>query len=141
MFTPITISAVIPADVNQVWECWNTPEHIVNWNFASDDWHCPRSENDLRVGGKFNATMAARDGSMSFDFEGVYDVVEPLTRIEYSLADERHIVVLFEEVDGGVKVTETFDAETENSIEMQRAGWQSILDNFAKYVSSVSVPK
>ena len=141
MFTPITISTVIPADVNQVWECWNTPEHIVNWNFASDDWHCPRSENDLRVGGKFNATMAARDGSMSFDFEGVYDVVEPLTRIEYSLADDRHIVVLFEEVEGGVKVTETFDAETENSIEMQRAGWQSILDNFAKYVSSVSVPK
>ena len=132
----ITITTFVDAPREKVWEFWTTPEHIMEWNHASDDWHCPASTNDLRVGGTFSATMAANDGSASFDFSGTYtDVIEP-ELIEYMLGDERKVSVVFEEENEGTLVTETFDPEGENSPEMQKAGWQSILDNFRDYVEA-----
>lgn len=128
--TRITVSALVNKPVADVWRCWTEPEHITQWNAASDDWHCPKASNDLRVGGTFSSTMAARDGSFSFDFGGVYDDVQPHKRIAYSMEDGRTCEVLFSAEDGGTRVVETFDAETMNSVEMQRAGWQAILYRF-----------
>lgn len=132
----ITVQTEINAPVEKVWEYWTNPIHIIQWNAASPDWHTPRATNDLRVGGKFNSRMEARDGSMGFDFEGVYSAVEQYKRIAYGLEDGRQIDVLFESTAIGTKVTEMFDGETEHSAEQQRAGWQSILDNFKNYVST-----
>jgi len=132
----ITITALVNKPLPFVWKCWTDPAHITQWNAASDDWHCPKASNDLRAGGTFSSTMAARDGSFSFDFAGVYDDVQLLKRIAYTMADGRACEILFEEVDGGTQVTENFDAETQNPVEMQRAGWQSILDRFKVYAES-----
>jgi uncharacterized protein YndB with AHSA1/START domain len=132
----ITVSAIIDAPVQKVWESWTAPEHIIHWNNASPDWHTPRAENDLRAGGKFLSRMESRDGSMGFNFEGEYFNVEPLKLIEYVLADDRKIKVYFEPDGDKTKITEVFDAETENPVEMQQAGWQAILDNFKKYVGA-----
>jgi len=129
----ITVQATVAADINKVWSSWTLPEHITKWNFASYDWHCPSATNDLKAGGRFCATMAAKDGSMSFDFEGIYDEVIHHQKIAYSLADGRQITILFESEGEKTRVTETFDPENENSMELQRAGWQSILDNFKAY--------
>ncbi len=137
-FVKITISTQINTSIEKVWECFNSPEHVVNWNAASDDWHCPKSTNDLRIGGSFNHTMAAKDGSFSFDFEGVYNDIKTNESIAYSLADGRQILVTFEKSGDGVIVTEVFDAETENPIEMQQAGWQAILDRFKAYVEGAN---
>ena len=137
MNQPITIETVIKAPIENVWEYWNSPEHIKQWAFASDDWEAPYADNDLRVGGKFKTTMAAKDKSMSFDFAGVYTVVEKHKQIEYDFGD-RHTKVEFFQTPEGVRVVETFDPEKENPIEMQRTGWQAILDNFKKHVESVS---
>jgi uncharacterized protein YndB with AHSA1/START domain len=133
---PIVIKITVHAPISKVWECWTQPEHITKWNFASDDWECPKASNDLRVGGKFSSTMAAKDGSASFDFEGIYSQVVDHKKITYGLADGREIETTFEEIDGGVLITETFDPENENSREMQQGGWQAILDNFKKHVES-----
>ena len=130
----ITVQASISAKIERVWGFWTKPEHIVKWNFASSDWHCPAAENDLRTGGKFKSTMASKDGKMSFDFEGVYDEVIEQKRIAYSLADGRQVKVVFEELGDKTEVIETFDPENENSEELQRSGWQSIMDNFKSYV-------
>lgn len=132
----ITVQTEINAPVEKVWEYWTNPIHIIQWNAASPDWHTPRATNDLRVGGKFSSRMEARDGSMGFDFEGVYSAVEQYKRIAYGLEDGRQIDVLFESTATGTTVTEMFDGETEHPAEQQRAGWQSILDNFKNYVSS-----
>lgn len=132
----ITVKATINAPLEIVWKLWTSPEHIVNWNNASEDWHTPKAENDLRVGGKFVSTMAAKDGSVSFDFGGVYDDVVEHKSIAYTLEDGRKVTIQFRSVIGGVEVEETFEAETENSLELQRAGWQSILDNFKKYAEA-----
>lgn len=126
----ITVTASISAPLAHVWKCWTDPQHIVQWNHASDDWHCPAASNDLRVGGQFTATMAARDGSMSFEFGGTYTAVIPNQKIAYAMSDGRSVEVLFSEADGEVRVDETFDAETIHSVEMQRGGWQAILNNF-----------
>jgi uncharacterized protein YndB with AHSA1/START domain len=132
--TIITVSAHINATVEKVWACWTSPEHIVQWNNASDDWHTPAATNDLRPGGKFCSTMAARDGSMSFDFEGVYDAVEPQQKIAYTMSDGRRAEVLFSKNEsGGTQVVESFEAEDMNAHEMQQAGWQAILDNFKRH--------
>lgn len=136
MAQPITITADINAPVEKVWEYWNKPEHITKWAFASDDWEAPFAENDIKEGGKFKTTMAAKDKSTSFDFEGVYTAVKEYELIEYDMSDGRHVKVLFEQAPNGVKVTETFDPENENPEEMQRSGWQSILNNFKKYVEN-----
>jgi uncharacterized protein YndB with AHSA1/START domain len=132
----ITVSTVIKAPIKEVWEKWTKPEHITEWNFASDDWHTAKATNDLRKGGRFSATMAAKDGSASFDFNGEYTNVEKHKRIEYTIADGRKVSVIFDEGKDGVKVTETFEMENENPKEMQREGWQAILNNFKKYVEN-----
>lgn len=133
MASKITITATVHADLDKTWNCWTDPEHIVNWNFASDDWHCPKASNDPRTGGKFSATMAAKDGSMSFDFEGIYEEVVPHKKIVYTMSDGRQAIVEFEYRDGSTYITESFDPESMNSRELQQAGWQAILDNFKKY--------
>jgi uncharacterized protein YndB with AHSA1/START domain len=134
--TKITVETIIAADSKKVWDFWTSPEHITKWNFASDDWHCPKAENDLRVGGKLRSRMEAKDGSFGFDFEAIYDEIIDQKKITYTMPDGRQATTDFEHLDGKTKVTTTFDAETENSVEMQRAGWQAILDNFKKYVES-----
>lgn len=131
---PITIETIITASPSKVWAYWNEPEHIVQWAFAADDWEAPAAENDVRVGGKFKTTMAAKDKSQSFDFTGIYTAVQEQALIEYEMTDGRKVKVAFTEVPEGIKITETFDPENENSEELQRSGWQAILDNFKKYV-------
>jgi len=135
--TSITVEATVKAPVEKVWSCWSEPKHITQWCQASDDWHAPHAENDLRDGGKFKTTMAAKDGSFSFDFEGIYDKVQSHKLIEYSMSDGRRVKITFTENGSETKITETFDSETENPIEMQRAGWQAILDNFKKYTEGI----
>lgn len=134
--TKITVESIIKAPVEKVWNYWSSPGHITKWNSASEDWHTPRAENDLRVGGKFLSRMEARDGSFGFDFGGEYDEVKQHQRIAYTMADGRKVVVDFTPIGNDTKVVETFDAETTNSLELQKSGWQSILDNFKKYVES-----
>src|SRR5690606_33705096 len=134
---PITIETTINAPIEKVWACWTKPEHITKWNNASDDWHSPQAENDLRVGGKFITRMEAKDGSVGFDFGGTYDEVKEYELIAYTMDDNRKVKVTFSQHnDEETKVVETFDPEAENSIEMQRDGWQAILNNFKKYVEA-----
>jgi uncharacterized protein YndB with AHSA1/START domain len=134
--TSITVQNTVNAPVEKVWEYWSKPEHITKWNAASDDWHSPRAENDLRTGGKFSSRMEAKDGSMGFDFGGTYDEVKTNELIAYTMSDGRKVVVNFTKDGERTKVIETFDAEETNPIEMQRGGWQAILDNFKKYVET-----
>ena len=137
MNTTITVQTTVDADIATVWDCWTNPAHIVGWNFASDDWECPAAQNDVREGGRFVITMSAKDKSMSFDFSGVYARVDTGALIEYATDDKRMVSVVFQEIDESVVVTETFEMEHENSEELQRAGWQAILDNFKKYTEQV----
>jgi uncharacterized protein YndB with AHSA1/START domain len=132
----ITVQTVVLAPVARVWECWNKPEYITGWSFASNDWEAPAAENDLRVGGKFKTVMAAKDKSTGFDFTGAYTAVKENECIEYDMDDGRHVKVEFEDTPNGVKVTETFEPENEHPLEMQHSGWQAILNNFKKYVES-----
>ncbi len=134
--TKITVETTVKAPVEKVWETYTSPKHIVKWNSASDDWHTPKAENDLRTGGRFLSRMEARDGSAGFDFEGVYDEVKRNELIAYSMADGRKAEIIFtaENNETGMKIV--FDAETENPVEMQREGWQAILDNFKKYTEA-----
>lgn len=134
--TVITVENTVNAPVEKVWEFWTKPEHITKWNNASDDWHTPRAENDLRAGGSFSARMEAKDGSFGFDFGGVYDEVRTNEYIEYTLGDGRKVNITFTDLGGSTKVTESFDAEGTHSVEMQRGGWQAILDNFKKYTEA-----
>ena len=133
----ITVERAVQADPKQVWDAWNNPADIQQWNAASDDWHTTGSSVDLREGGKFRSRMEARDGSQGFDFEGTYTRVVPGRTIEYRMSDGREVTVEFVERPGGVLVKETFDAETENPPELQRTGWQAILDNFARHVEAM----
>jgi uncharacterized protein YndB with AHSA1/START domain len=132
-FTKITIEATINASLAKVWKNWTEPKHITQWNNASDDWHTPHAENDLRVGGKFLSRMEAKDGSFGFDFEGVYSEVIPFEKIKYGLEDGRQVVTFFTQNSETTTITTYFDAENENPIEMQKGGWQAILNNFKKY--------
>jgi uncharacterized protein YndB with AHSA1/START domain len=132
----ITVETVVKAELNKVWDAWNNPEDIRQWNSAQEDWHTTRSTVDLREGGTFSARMEAKDGSMGFDFEGTYTRVVPHETIGYRMSDGREVQVDFVERADGVLVTETFDAETENTPELQRTGWQAILDNFARHVEA-----
>lgn len=131
--TEITISALVEAPIQKVWDYWTQGEHIQGWNFASEDWHCPDSNIDLRVGGEFHSTMAAKDGSFSFDFWGTYHTIEPHRIIRSTLGDGRKLEVIFESQGDQVLVTEVFEAEGQNPVELQRQGWQAILNNFKKY--------
>lgn len=129
----VTIEATISADTNKVWDFWTQPEHIVNWNFAVEDWQCPKAENDLRPGGKYMARMEAKDGSFGFDFEAVYDEVVDQKKIAYTMTDGRQAITTFENEGGVTKVTTAFDPEGQNPVEFQKQGWQAILNNFKKY--------
>lgn len=129
----ITIKAIVNASKETVWEFWTEPEHIKRWNNASEDWHTTVSENDLRVGGKFLSRMEAKDGSFGFDFGGIYDEVKLYEVIAYTIGDGRKVRITFLSEDNKTEVIESFEAESTNSIEMQQAGWQSILDNFKRY--------
>lgn len=131
----ITVETLIQATPERVWEAWTTPADIVKWNFASPDWCCPSAQVDLRVGGTYTARMEAKDGSFGFDFAATLSKVEAPTLLEYSLG-ERAVQVSFQPTPGGVKVTESFDAEDMNTAERQRQGWQAILDNFRLHVES-----
>lgn len=133
----LTVQANINSSMDNVWNCWTAPEHIIHWNFASDDWHTPRAENDIRPGGKFKWHMAAKDGSVGFDFEGVYSVAKKHELIEYAMADGRKVSISFVQQGDQVVVTEKFDAENENPLELQLQGWQAILNNFKKYTESI----
>jgi uncharacterized protein YndB with AHSA1/START domain len=133
----ITISAAINAPVERVWESWITPAHIMEWNHASEDWHCPASSNDVRTGGKFSATMAAKDGSFSFDFNGNYDEVKEHEQIDATMSDGRKWKTYFKPDGDKTIVTERFEAESENSLELQQGGWQAILNNFKQYTETL----
>ena len=130
----ITVGNTINAPIEMVWDFWTTPTHITQWNNASDDWHTPHAENDLQVGGKFLSRMEAKDGSFGFNFIGTYDEVEENKVIVYTLEDGRKVKVTFVDERNVTKVIESFEAEDENSVELQQGGWQAILDNFKKYV-------
>ena len=132
----ISIETEVKASPATVWDAWVTPEDITNWNFAIDEWCCPRAEINLEPGGKFNYRMEAKDGSMGFDFEGTFTKITPNDSIHFKLEDNREVTVEFIQTANGVKVVETFDAEDENSAEQQKQGWQSILNNFKKHVES-----
>ena len=134
MATKITVSATVVAPIEKVWDCWTMPEHITGWNFADPSWQCPKAENDLRAGGKYIARMQAKDGSFGFDFEAIYDNIIINEKIAYTMTDGRQAAVSFNNLGDKTGVTVTFDAETQNPTEMQRDGWQSILNNFKKYV-------
>ena len=131
----ITVEAVVNAPMANVWRAWTTPHDITQWNAASDDWHTTTATVDLRAGGAFTSRMEAKDGSMGFDFAGTYTTIVPHELIEFSFGD-RVASVEFEPGANGVTVRETFDAESEHSVEQQRQGWQAILDNFARYVEA-----
>lgn len=132
----ITVETTVQASPAKTWEFWTSPEHIMQWNNASEDWHTTKAENDLRIGGNFHSRMEAKDGSFGFDFGGTYDEVIVNKLIAYTLGDGRKVKVLFENLETETKIVETFEAENENPIDMQRFGWQAILDNFKRYTES-----
>lgn len=135
----IKVETIVKGDIGKVWRFWNEPEHITKWAFASDDWESPHAENDLKEGGRFLTRMSAKDGSAGFDFTGTYTSVIPNEKIAYTMdgEDARTAVISFEQAgDNSIKITEEFDPENQNPLEMQRAGWQAILENFKKYVES-----
>ncbi len=133
----ITIGVNIDSSIEKVWEAFTNPQHIVKWNFAVAEWHCPQAKNDLRPGGVFSYTMAAKDGSMSFDFSGIYDSVIPHQEIAYTLGDGRKVQVIFNPSAHGVEVVQHFEPESMNPVETQQAGWQAILNNFRDYVAQL----
>ena len=133
MSEKITVKTILKKDIRLIWQAWTSPEHIVNWNFASDDWQCLSADNDLKEGGVFSYRMEAKDGNMGFDFSGRYTHVDEHRLIEFDLDDGRHVKIKFTETSEGVKIIETFETEKSNSEDMQRQGWQAILNNFKKY--------
>ena len=134
MNTKITVQANINAPLKKVWNYYTNPEHIIHWNFASDDWCCPHAENDLRVGGIYNARMEAKDGSFGFDFEAIYTAIEFQKSFIYEM-DGREVIVTFDKNDLGKTIVNiSFDSENDNSLELQKNGWQAILNNFKNYV-------
>lgn len=136
MAEKVTVETAVQAPVGKVWQCWNTPECIMQWNAASDDWHTPKSTVDLKEGGTFTSRMEAKDGSVGFDFGGTYTKVIPNELIQYAMEDGRTVSVTFVDLMGKTLVSETFDAEGQNPVEMQRQGWQAILDNFKDHVEA-----
>lgn len=132
----ITVETTVKAPVAKVWDYWNEPKHITHWYFASDDWHAPYAENDLWQNGRFKIRMSAKDESSGFDFEGVYNQIEKKKRIEYTIPDGRRVSVIFNDLGNETRVVESFEAENENPLELQKGGWQAILNNFKKYTEA-----
>ncbi len=135
--TTLTVAATVNAPIEKVWKCWTTPEDIMQWNQASPDWHCPASAVDLKIGGKFSATMAAKDGSFSFDFWGTYDDILEQELIMVTMGDGRKWKTTFASNGDVTEVVESFEAESQNPLEMQQAGWQAILNSFKNYTENV----
>jgi len=136
MDSKITVTATINADVKKAWDYYTNPAHITEWNFADPSWQCPAASNDMRVGGKYSARMEAKDGSFGFDFEAIYDEIIEGEKFTYTIPDGRQVTVVFTEKDSQTDVAVTFDAEEQNSLEMQKGGWQAILNNFKKYTET-----
>ena len=134
--TKIRIEVLVHAPLEKVWDCWTSPKHITQWNAASDDWHTPRATNDVKVGGSFSYRMEARNKTAGFDFWGTYSFVSPRERLHSLLGDGRHVDVRFLPDADRVRVVEEFEAESENTTELQRKGWQAILDNFKRHVEA-----
>lgn len=132
----ITVQVAVNAPIEKVWDKINNPKDIEQWNQASPDWHCLNASNNLEVGGKLKSTMAAKDGSFSFDFIGIYDEIIPQKFIKYHMEDSRTVEISFKEENNQVIITETFDTETQNPLEMQREGWQAILNSFKNHVET-----
>ncbi|MFN8365751.1 MAG: SRPBCC family protein [Candidatus Kapaibacterium sp.] len=133
--TKLTVSATIDADKNKVWNCYTQPEHITQWNFADPSWHCPHAENNMTVGGRYVARMEAKDGSFGFDFDATYTSIVPGSEFTYEFGG-RYATIVFTEQENQTTVTVTFDPETQNSLELQQAGWQAILNNFKQYTET-----
>lgn len=136
IYQTITIETTINTDTKKVWDSYTQPEHITKWNFASDDWHCPKAENDMKTGGIYSARMEAKDGSFGFDFKAVYDEIIPFEKIAYTIEDGRKVIIVFEKANDKTKVTTIFEAENQNPVDMQKAGWQAILNNFKRYTEN-----
>lgn len=134
----ITVAAFVNAPIEKVWDAWTKPDHITKWNNANDDWHTTKATNDLRVGGKFSSRMEAKDVSMGFDFGGTYTELKNHKGIAYEMEDQRMVNIDFTPESGGVRIVEVFDADSENPADMQRAGWQAILNNFKRYVENLN---
>lgn len=134
--TKITIHATISAGIQKVWNYYTQPEHITKWNFASPDWHCPSASNDMRNGGKYTARMEAKDGSFGFEFEATYSEIRENQKFVYIMPDGREVSVSINEDNHLTNITVCFDAETENPVDLQREGWQAILNNFKNYVEN-----
>ena len=132
----VTVKVLINAPIEKAWECFTSPEHITQWNFASPEWHCPTAEHDLKVGGKLKYHMAAKDGSMAFDYTATFTTIKENDLLAYTLDDNRKVSIAFTSENGQTKVVEQFETEDENSIEMQKAGWQAILNNFKAHVEA-----
>ncbi|BAV07244.1 Uncharacterized conserved protein YndB, AHSA1/START domain [Filimonas lacunae] len=136
MSNTITVSAIVHADSKKVWDYYNNPEHITQWNFADPSWHCPSASNDMRVGGKYVARMEAKDGSFGFDLEATYNAVAEGESFTYAMPNGRQVTVVFQQKGNATEVDVTFDPETENPLEMQRNGWQAILNSFKRYTET-----
>jgi uncharacterized protein YndB with AHSA1/START domain len=137
--TEITVQALVECGIDRAWDAYTNPAAITQWNFAVPEWHCPRAENDLRVGGTVRSRMEARDGSMGFDFEGVYTEVVPMERLAYALGEDRTVVATFRDAGhGDTEVSVRFTPDPTNPLDMQRGGWQAILNNYKAYAESVA---
>ena len=132
----ITVQSIVDKPIEEVWQKYTLPEDIVNWNFASDDWHCPKASNEIKTGGKFAYTMEAKDGSMGFDLEGTYTEVIPLKKLAFNLEDGRKVWIEFVDFNGKTLILGSFEPEQTHSVFMQRDGWQAILNNFKKYCNN-----
>jgi uncharacterized protein YndB with AHSA1/START domain len=137
MTEAITITTIVRAAKEKVWDCYTLPEHIIRWNFATPDWHCPAAHNNLTLGGTYHARMEAKDGSFAFDFKATYQQIIPYDSFQFVMEDGRKVHFSLEESDAGTRVNIAFDAENVNPVEMQRQGWQAILDNFKNYTESL----
>lgn len=136
MSSKINVNATIKADAKKVWDYYTTPEHITQWNFADPSWQCPSASNDMQISGKYSARMEAKDGSFGFDFEATYNAITPGESFTYTIPDGRQVDVVFEKQGNETNVDVTFDAENQNPLEMQKGGWQAILNNFKTYTES-----
>lgn len=134
--TKITIHTKVSADIQKTWDYYTDPKHIIRWNFASDDWQCPIASNDMRIGGKYSARMEAKDGSFGFDFEAIYNEITEGQGFVYTMPDDRQVNVYFQSQGNLTEIRIIFDAEKENAVDLQKNGWQSILNNFKNYVES-----
>ena len=138
MDNPITVQTIVNSPLETVWECWTGLDHINGWAFATNDWQAEAIKNDLQPGGRFKTIMSAKDGSAGFTFTGHYTTVKPNELLEYILDDGRHVKAAFTDTTEGVQIIQSFEPESLNPLEMQRAGWQAFLDNFRKYTEDVA---